>query len=95
MTRAADPAYYAMFVGGAYRLPQTGNTYITYGGLTYEDDGTPSNNNQADRVKTRHVEVTPGQPAEKVFELLIEDPSETDAIRWFSFRSEHLPSLYG
>ena len=90
-----DPNYYAMFVGGAYRLPTTGNTYITYGGLTYLDDGTPSDNNQVDRVRTRHVEVTGGAAPEKVFELLVEDPSENDAIRWFSFRSEHLPSLYG
>ena len=90
-----DPGYYAAFVGGAYRLPGTGNVFITYGGLTYEDDGTPSNNNQIHRVRTRLVEVTGGAPAEKVFELSIEDPSETDAIRWFSFRSEHLPSLYG
>ncbi len=27
--------------------------------------------------------------------LPIEDPSESDAIRWFSFRGEHVSSLYG
>ena len=90
-----DSNYYATYVGGAYRLPESGNTYITYGGLTYEDDGTPSDNNQVHRIRTRHIEVTGGSAPEKVFELLIEDPSENDAIRWFSFRSEHLPSLYG
>ena len=43
----------------------------------------------------RHVEVTGDAAAEKVLELAIEDPSESDAIRWFSFRGEHVKSLYG
>ncbi len=90
-----DNGYYSTFVGGATRLPRTGNTYITFGGVTYEDDGTPADNNQIHRIKARHVEVTPGGAGEKVLELLIEDRSETDAIRWFSFRGEHVESLYG
>ena len=87
--------YFSTFVGGATRLPETGNTFVTFGGVNYEDDGTPSDNNQIHRVMARHFEVTPGAAAEKVLELAIEDPSETDAIRWFSFRDEHVKSLYG
>jgi hypothetical protein len=44
---------------------------------------------------TRHVEVTRDAAGERVLELAIEDPSATDAIRWFSFRAEHVKSLYG
>ena len=61
----------------------------------FASNGTPSDNNQVHRVMTRHVEVTRDAAAEKVLELAIEDPSESDAIRWFSFRGEHLKSLYG
>ncbi len=90
-----DTKYYSTFVGGATRLPETGNTFVTFGGVTYEDDRTPADNNQVHRVMARHVEVTGDASAEKVFELAIEDPSESDAIRWFSFRGEHVTSLYG
>lgn len=90
-----DSKYYSTFVGGATRLPETGNTYVIFGGVTYEDDGTPADNNQVHRIKARHVEVTGDGTAETVLELAIEDPSESDAIRWFSFRAEHVKSLYG
>ena len=90
-----DSKYYSTFVGGATRLAETGNTFVTFGGVTYEDDGTPADNNQVHRVMARHVEVTGDAAAEKVLELAIEDPSESDAIRWFSFRGEHVKSLYG
>jgi arylsulfate sulfotransferase len=86
--------YYSTFVGGATLLPQTGNVFVTFGGVTYEDDGTPSDNNQAHRVMARHVEVTRDAAAEKVLELRIEDRAETDPIRFFSFRGEHVKDLY-
>ncbi len=44
---------------------------------------------------TRHVEVARYSAAEKVLELAIEDRSGSDAVRWFSFRAEHVKSLYG
>ena len=90
-----DGKYYSTFVGGATRLPETGNVYVIFGGVTYEDDGTPADNNQVHRIMTRHVEVTRDAAAEKVLELAIEDASESDAVRWFSFRAEHVSSLYG
>ncbi len=90
-----DSKYFSTFVGGATRLPETGNVHVTFGGVTYEDDRTPSDNNQVHRIMARHVEVTRDAAAEKVLELTIEDPSESDAIRWFSFRGEHVKSLYG
>ena len=86
-----DARYYASFVSGADRLPVTDNVFITFGGIIYEDDGTPSDNNREDRICVRLVEVTRTDPAEKVFEMKIEDTSETDAVRWLAFRSEHLP----
>ena len=88
-----DTGYYSTFVGGATLLPQTGNVFVTFGGVTYEDDGTPSDNNQLHRVVARHVEVTRDAAAEKVLELAIEDRSDSDAIRYFSFRGEHVDSL--
>ncbi len=90
-----DTKYYSTFVGGATRLLETGNVYVIFGGVTYEDDGTPADNNQVHRIMTRHVEVTRDAAAEKVFELAIEDRSESDAVRWFSFRAEHVNSLCG
>jgi arylsulfate sulfotransferase len=88
-----DTRYYSTFVGGATLLRRTGNVFVTFGGVSYEDDGTPSDNNQLHRVMARHVEVTRDAAAEKVLELVIEDPSEADAIRYFSFRGEHVDSL--
>lgn len=90
-----DTKYYSTYVGGANRLPQTDNVFVTFGGVTSQDDGTPSDNNQQHRVMARHVEVTHDEAAEKVLELAIEDRSGTDAVRWFSFRGEHLETLYG
>ena len=88
-----DGLYYATFVSGAYRLPATDNVFVTFGGIVYEDDGTPSDDNQIHRICVRLVEVTRDDPAETVFELKIEDRAETDAVRWLAFRSEHIASV--
>ena len=89
-----DPNYYSMFVSGADQLPETGNVFITFGGISQHDDFTPTDNNQRGRIMTRLVEVTGDAAPKKVLEISVEDASESDPIKWFSFRSSHLTSLY-
>jgi arylsulfate sulfotransferase len=85
-----DEKFYAWRVGDADWMPTTGNVLITYGGMSQDDEG-----NVADGANDHHwiriVEVTHDAPAEKVFELFIDDERPTG---WLSFQAERLPSLY-
>jgi hypothetical protein len=67
---------YAGFQGGALRLPQTGNTFITYGGIC-SIDGRPASGpgrfepGEADardrmNIRARLLEVTPDRHATSV-----------------------------
>jgi hypothetical protein len=85
-----DERYYAWRVGDADWMPDTGNVLINFGGLTYDE------NDQFGNGINRHnwiriVEVTRTTPAEKVFELIINDERPHG---WLSFQAERLPSLY-
>ncbi len=90
---SGDEAIYSNFVSGAYRLPQTGNTYVTFGGVITDDDGVPSADNRTGRIAFRMVEVTKGDPAEKVFELVCDQRMDDPSVSWMAFRSEHVPDL--
>jgi len=81
---------YACYQGGAYRLPKTGNTFITYGGVC-TDEGVPTNNNMESFVRARLVEVTPNN--EIVFDLWITAENEPEQALLSSFRAEHIPAL--
>ena len=85
-----DEPYFARFVGDADWMPQTGNVLINYGGLVSDAAGTPIVEG-AGHNWVRIVEVTHETPAEKVFELFIDDERPAG---WFVFRAERLPSLY-
>ncbi len=91
-TRSADDAEFACFQGGAFRLPGTGNTFVTYGGLC-SADGAPSTTPFESHCRARWVEVTPGRPGEVVFDLELDDGSSEDPVAWSSFRAEHFPGL--
>jgi hypothetical protein len=55
----APPArLFAGFQGGAMRLPNTGNTFITYGGVC-SLDGKPSADSDRADIRARLIEVTP------------------------------------
>ena len=85
---------FSVFQSGAYRLPATGNTFITYGGVC-TIDGKPSSNANEAHCSARLIEVTPGQSGEVVFEMVINDPTEENPVPYASFRAEHFPELGG
>lgn len=90
---------YAGFQGGAIRLPKTGNTFITYGGIcsidgkpaTGPDRFEPGEAVARDRLDicARLIEVTPDR--EVVLDLQIGGaPGDPKALS--AFRSEHVPA---
>lgn len=79
---------YACFQGGAYRLPQTGNSFMTYGGIC-TNDGVASDDNAGAFCRSRLVEITPDK--EIVFDMWIDASDEADIIPLSSFRTEHIP----
>ncbi len=83
--------FFAPFISEVDWLPETGNILVTNGGLVKDKDG-----NQSDQILGGHhwstiVEVTHTTPAEKVFEVVIDD---TPPDGWAVYRSQRLPSLY-
>jgi hypothetical protein len=82
----AEP-YYAPFLGDADKL-SNGNLLITDGGLVSDpalQPGDPDN-----RKSARLREVTGGSDPKVLFELTIEDASETDPIGYSIYRAERL-----
>lgn len=91
-TRIGDPPEFACFQGGAVRLPETGNTFVTCGGIC-SADGAPSPTPFEAHCRARWVEIAPGRPGEAVFDLELDDDSEEDPIAWSSFRAEPFPAI--
>lgn len=83
-----DGKLYACYQGGAYRLPQTGNTFINFGGVCTVD-GVPTSDNTKGICRARLMEVTPEK--EIVFDLWIDGTNEDPPLSLSSFRSEFLP----
>jgi len=82
-----DERLFAGFQGGAFRLPRTGNTFITYGGIC-SHGGVPANEPDGADIRARLVEVTP--QGEVVLDLRI--GGEADDPKALSvFRSEFVP----
>lgn len=79
---------FACFQGGALRLPKTGNTFITYGGVATMD-GVPTGDNDAGFGRARLVEVTPA--GEVVFDLWVDGGGESDPVSYSVFRAMHIP----
>jgi hypothetical protein len=79
---------FAGFQGGAFRLPKTGNTFITYGGIC-SLDGKPANEPNGADIRARLVEVTPDNDV--VLDLRIGgEPGDPKALS--VFRSELVPA---
>ena len=85
-----DEQFFARFVGDADWMPQTGNVLINYGGLVSDAEDNPVVDGPG-HIRVRVVEVTHDTPAEKVFELFIDDQRPKG---WNMFRVERLPSPY-
>lgn len=88
---------YAGFQGGAMRLPETGNTFITYGGVctidgkpaTGPDRSDPGEERARIDIRARLIEVTPQK--EVVLDLTVGGaPGDPPVLS--AFRSEHMPA---
>ena len=87
-------AFFSSLVSEADLLPLTGNVLVTDGGRTRNERGEFADVSQASRCSARILEVTHSETPEIVFELLIEDLSAEDPLRWSVYRSQRLPDLY-
>ena len=83
---------YACYQGGTLRLPETGNTFVTFGGICTKD-GVPADepNDAFCRVVLREVTAD----NEVVLEIVADDSGGEDPHPYSAFRSEHLPDLFG
>ena len=88
-----DPIRYAPFIGDADTQPLTGNVLITHGGVTTDAEGLPSDGIPTSKLSVYLIEVTHTDPAEKVFELSIVDPTPETANGWMTYRAERLPAF--
>ena len=85
-----DEKYFARSVSDADWMRETGNVLINFGGMVSDAEGNPLETGDGHR-SVRIVEVTHETPAQKVFELFIDDERPKG---WTVFRTERLPSLY-
>jgi hypothetical protein len=83
-----DDRLYGCYQGGAYRLPQTGNTFMNFGGVC-TIDGVPTSSNHDGFCRARLIEVTPEN--EIVFDMWIDGSGEKPPLSLSSFRSEFVP----
>ena len=85
---AGDGAY-ACYQGGAMRLPKTGNTFGTFGGICTMD-GVPTSENEGSFGRARLVEVTP--EGDVVFDMWIDDSASPEPRAFSAFRATHAPA---
>lgn len=87
-----EDSFYSPFYCEADWLPRTGNILITDGGRIELADGTPADLIPSDHQWARILEVTHAQPAEKLFEVVIDSGLESPQ-GWSVYRSERLAGL--
>ncbi len=79
---------FACYQGGACRLPKTGNTFMTFGGICTVD-GVPTSDNVEAFSTARLIEVTPR--GDIVFDASIDDSGSAEPLPFSAFRAEHFP----
>ncbi len=82
--------FYSGFVSDVDYLPTNDNVLVTVGGQVRKPDGTPGDGPPDGHIWATLYEVTHTTPAERVWEIVIDDPDTS----WIVYRSERLPSLY-
>lgn len=85
-----DEIWFSPFLCDVDWLPETENILVTDGGRVRGRDGKPSASPIGGKHWARIFEVTHESPAEKVFEIVIDD----DRGGWAVYRSQRVPSLY-
>jgi hypothetical protein len=79
---------FGCFQGGALRLPETGNTFITYGGVATMD-GAPTADNTNGFGRARLIEVSPA--GEVLFDLWVDSSGQKNPLSYSVFRADHIP----
>lgn len=77
---------FSCFQGGARRLPETGNTFVTFGGVC-TINGRPTADNVKGLNRARLVEVTP--EGDVVFDLWVDGSRDEVPHSYSVFRAEH------
>ena len=85
-----DEPFFARYLGDVDWQPQTDNILVTVGAQETNADGVNSPPGPGTQRWARVLELTHGQPAEKVWEMRLQD----DDMGWSIYRAERLPSLY-
>jgi arylsulfate sulfotransferase len=85
-----DEQFFARYLGDVDWQPQTDNVLVTVGAQETNADGVNSPPGPGTQRWARVMEVTHDQPAEKVWEMRLQD----DDTGWSIYRAERLPSLY-
>ena len=84
---------YTPFIGDADYLPTTGNILITFGGVTLDSEGNPTNIIGPADLSARIIEVTHTTPAQKALDISISDKEPGVGRGWITYRSEKLPFI--
>ncbi len=82
--------FFSGFISEADWMPITGNILVTNGGRVHKEGGGIGIFGNDGRLWINITEVTHTKPAEKVWEIVIDDPT----TGWAAYRSERWPSLY-
>ena len=82
---------FSCYNSGVVRLPKTGNTFITFGGLCTKD-GEPTSDNEKGFCRARLMEVTPNN--EIVFDMTVDGSHWEHPVPFSVFRSEHVPEIF-
>lgn len=85
-----DERFFARYLGDVDWQPHTDNILITIGAQETDADGNNAAPGPGTQRWARVIEVTHGQPAEKVWEMRLQE----DDSGWSIYRAERLPSLY-
>jgi len=84
---------YAPFLGDVEELPVTGNILVTFGGISLDSEGKPTDEQQGVINHAHLFEVTHTEPSVVVREILIDDTS-TSENGWLVHRATFRSSLY-
>ena len=90
----AQAVPYSTYISGALALPETGNRFVTFGGVIKDPDGKPADVPMRNHVAVYLHEVTRDGEPELLFEAVVDTHGSGDAIGWGAFKSIHLKSLY-
>ena len=85
-----DEIFLSAYISEADWLPQTDNILVTSGGRIRDDDGNVLMFPEEGHNWITLTEVTHTTPAEKVWEVKIDNPGPG----WAAFRTDRIPSLY-